>query len=103
MQMRTGGYTRSFAPLGASSGRFSCSNPNVQQIPSRSELGRKLRRMFIAEKGNVLVVADWSQMELRILAQYSKDPLLLEAYTAGHDTDLHTLTAARMFQRPNLK
>jgi DNA polymerase-1 len=59
--------------------------------------------MFIAEKGNVLVVADWSQMELRILAQYSKDPLLLEAYTAGHDTDLHTLTAARMFSKAESK
>ncbi|MGH9844907.1 MAG: DNA polymerase, partial [Blastocatellia bacterium] len=86
-----------FRPLGATSGRFSCSNPNVQQIPSRSELGKKLRQMFIADEGNVLVVADWSQMELRILAQYSKDPLLLEAYTSGSEADLHTLTAARMF------
>jgi len=86
-----------FKQLGATSGRFSCANPNVQQIPSRSELGKKLRRMFVADAGNALVVADWSQMELRILAQYSKDPLLLSAYQSGADTDLHTLTAARMF------
>jgi DNA polymerase-1 len=86
-----------FKPLGATSGRFSCANPNVQQIPSRSELGKKLRQMFVADEGNALVVADWSQMELRILAQYSKDTLLLEAYSGAHETDLHTLTAARMF------
>jgi len=86
-----------FKQLGATSGRFSCSSPNVQQIPSRSELGKKLRQMFIADEGNALVVADWSQMELRILAQYSKDPLLMEAYTSGAEADLHTLTAARMF------
>src|SRR5262249_5280085 len=86
-----------FKQLGAATGRFSCSSPNVQQIPSRSELGKKLRRMFVADEGNALVVADWSQMELRILAQYSKDPLLLSAYQSGTETDLHTLTAARMF------
>src|SRR5262245_8852350 len=78
-------------------GRFSCSNPNVQQIPSRSELGKKLRQMFIAEEGHGLVVADWSQMELRILAHYSQAPVLLQAYTSDKETDLHTLTAARMF------
>jgi DNA polymerase-1 len=86
-----------FKQLGATSGRFSCSDPNVQQIPSRSELGKKLRRMFVADEGNALVVADWSQMELRILAQYSRDPLLLSAYQSRTDADLHTLTAARMF------
>lgn len=86
-----------FKQLGATSGRFSCSNPNVQQIPSRSELGKALRKMFVADEGNALVVADWSQMELRILAQYSKDPLLLSAYQSETETDLHTLTAARMF------
>ena len=86
-----------FRPLGATSGRFSCSNPNVQQIPARSELGKKLRQMFITDAGNTLVVADWSQMELRILAEYSKDPLLIEAYNGERETDLHTLTAARIF------
>src|SRR5262245_29106787 len=72
--------TPEFKQLGATSGRFSCANPNVQQIPSRSELGKKLRQMFVADEGTVLVVADWSQMELRILAHYSKDQLLLQAY-----------------------
>lgn len=86
-----------FKQLGAKTGRFSCADPNVQQIPARSELGKKLRAAFIAEDGHKLVVADWSQMELRVLAQYSKDSLLLEAYTAERETDLHTLTAARMF------
>jgi DNA polymerase I-like protein with 3'-5' exonuclease and polymerase domains len=86
-----------FKPLGPTSGRFSCKNPNVQQIPSRSELGKKLRTMFVADPGNVLVCADWSQMEMRILAHYSKDPLLLEAYNSVDEKDLHTLTASRMF------
>jgi DNA polymerase I-like protein with 3'-5' exonuclease and polymerase domains len=86
-----------FKPLGAKTGRFSCANPNVQQIPARSELGKKLRQMFIADEGHSLVVADWSQMELRILAHYSQDPLLLQAYSGEQETDLHSLTAARMF------
>jgi DNA polymerase I-like protein with 3'-5' exonuclease and polymerase domains len=86
-----------FKPLGARTGRFSCSDPNAQQVPSRSELGKRLRQAFIADDGNALVVADWSQMELRILAHYSQDPLLLEAYTSEHETDLHALTAARIF------
>lgn len=88
-----------FKPLGAKTGRFSCANPNVQQIPARSELGKKLRQMFIAEEGNCLVVADYSQMELRILAHYSQDPLLFQAYCGEHETDLHTMTAARMFNK----
>src|SRR5262249_84142 len=62
-----------------------------------SELGKKLRKMFVAEEGGALVVGDWSQMELRILAQYSKDPLLLSAYTGETGIDLHRLTASKMF------
>jgi DNA polymerase-1 len=86
-----------FNQLGATSGRFSCSAPNVQQIPKHSEIGKKLRKMFVAEEGCALVVGDWSQMELRILAQYSKDPLLLSAYTGETEIDLHRLTASKMF------
>ena len=89
-----------FRPLGAKTGRFSCSEPNVQQMPARSELGKRLRSAFIAEEGCKLVVADWSQMELRVLAHYSRDPLLVEAYTAEMETDLHSLTASRMFRKP---
>lgn len=88
-----------FKALGAKTGRFSCSDPNVQQMPSRSSLGKRLRQAFIAEAGNKLVVADYSQMELRVLAHYSRDPLLVEAYTSETETDLHTLTASRMFNR----
>lgn len=82
-----------FKSLGAKTGRFSCSNPNVQQIPARSELGKQLRQAFVPAEGRKLVVADYSQMELRVLAYYSKDPLLVEAYTSGTETDLHTLAA----------
>lgn len=89
----------SFQSLGAKTGRFSCTNPNVQQIPARSELGKKLRSAFIAGEGRKLVVADYSQMELRVLAHYSQDPLLLNAYTAEQETDLHTLTASNMFRK----
>jgi DNA polymerase-1 len=88
-----------YKPLGAVSGRMTCTNPNVQQIPSRTELGKRLRRAFIAEEGHKLVVADFNQMELRVLAHFSEDPLLLNAY-AGAGTDLHALTASKMFRRP---
>jgi DNA polymerase-1 len=86
-----------FKPLGAATGRFSCASPNVQQIPGRSELGKAVRRAFICDAGNKLIVADFSQMELRVLAHYSQDELLLKAYCAGSETDLHTLTAQKMF------
>jgi DNA polymerase I len=96
----TGRVHPEFKQLGTKTGRFSCSDPNIQQIPARSELGKKLRAAFIAETGHKLVVADWSQMEMRVLAQYSKDPLLVEAYTSETEVDLHTLTASRMFGKP---
>jgi DNA polymerase I-like protein with 3'-5' exonuclease and polymerase domains len=86
--------------LGAKSGRFSARHPNLQQVPARSELGKRLRACFVAAHGCKLIVADYSQMELRILAHYSKDPLLLEAYTAAEAVDLHAATAARMFGKP---
>jgi DNA polymerase-1 len=91
-----------FKSLGAVTGRFSCCDPNVQQIPSRSELGKRLRGAFIADEDHKLIVADYSQMELRVLAHYSEDPLLLEAYTADEETDLHTLTAQRMFKQTDV-
>lgn len=92
-----------FNQLGAKpTGRFSCSNPNIQQSPSpaRSELGRRLRNCFIAGPGRKLVVADYSQMELRVLAHYSEDPLLLEAYNSTGDIDLHYRTASLVFNKP---
>jgi DNA polymerase-1 len=91
-----------FKPLGAVTGRFSCADPNVQQIPSRSELGKAIRRAFICEPGNKLIVADFSQMELRVLAHYSKDETLLDAYCNGAATDLHALTAQKMFNKDDV-
>ncbi len=91
-----------FKSLGAVTGRFSCCDPNVQQIPARSELGKRLRSAFIADDGHKLIVADFSQMELRVLAHYSADPLLLEAYNGAAETDLHTLTAQKMFKQANV-
>jgi DNA polymerase I-like protein with 3'-5' exonuclease and polymerase domains len=86
-----------FKPLGAVTGRFSAADPNVQQIPKKSELGKAIRRAFICEEGNKLICADFSQMELRVLAHYSRDETLLAAYCNGAETDLHALTAQKMF------
>ncbi len=81
-----------------STGRISSTNPNLQNIPIRSELGREIRAAFVAEEGNVLLAADYSQIELRLLAHFSEDPLLVEAYRRGDD--IHTLTAAQVFGVP---
>ncbi len=91
-----------FKPLGAATGRFSCASPNVQQIPGRSELGKAVRRAFICEDGNKLIVADFSQMELRVLAHYSQDETLLKAYCTNEETDLHTITAQKMFNKEDV-
>jgi DNA polymerase I-like protein with 3'-5' exonuclease and polymerase domains len=91
-----------FKPLGAVTGRFSSASPNVQQIPSRSELGKAVRRAFTCEDGNKLIVADFSQMELRVLAHYSQDPLLLEAYCGTEEIDFHTITAQKMFSKTDV-
>lgn len=84
-----------FNQTGASTGRLSSDRPNLQNIPVRSETGRTIRRAFVAPEGYRFVVADYSQIELRILAHLSRDPGLLEAFAAGED--IHTATAARVF------
>jgi DNA polymerase I len=89
-----------FNMAGSATGRLASNNPNLQNIPIRSELGREIRAAFIAEPGHVLLAADYSQIELRLLAHFSGDPLLLEAYRAGHD--IHTLTASQVFGVPPL-
>jgi DNA polymerase I len=94
----TGRLHTTFAQTGTATGRLSSANPNLQNIPIRTELGREIRAAFIAEKGNVLLAADYSQIELRLLAHFSKDPLLLEAYRRGDD--IHTLTASQVFDVP---
>jgi len=88
----------SFNQAATATGRLSSTNPNLQNIPIRTELGREIRAAFVAAPGNLLVGADYSQIELRLLAHYSQDPLLLEAYRTGKD--IHTLTAAEVFGVP---
>ncbi|MCI0389108.1 MAG: DNA polymerase [Acidobacteria bacterium] len=87
-----------FKQLGPTSGRFSCSSPNVQQLPRSSGAAKVLRAAFIAGPGRKLVVADWSQVELRIIAHYSEDKAMNKAFTDG--ADLHTRTASLMFRIP---
>jgi DNA polymerase-1 len=89
-----------FGQTGTATGRLSSTNPNLQNIPIRTELGREIRAAFIAEPGHVLLAADYSQIELRLLAHYSKDPLLVEAFRRGDD--IHTLTASQVFGVPPL-
>ncbi len=80
---------------GTSTGRFSCQNPNVQNIPIRNEEGRKLREVFIAAPGKVFIVADYSQIELRIAAMLSGDETLIDVFRS--DRDIHREVAARVF------
>ena len=96
----TGRLHTTFAQTGTATGRLSSANPNLQNIPIRTELGREIRAAFTAESGHVLLAADYSQIELRLLAHFSKDPLLVEAYRRGDD--IHTLTASQVFGVPPL-
>ena len=89
-----------FGQTGTATGRLSSANPNLQNIPIRTELGREIRAAFTAEPGHVLLAADYSQIELRLLAHFSQDPLLVEAYRRGDD--IHTLTASQVFGVPPL-
>jgi DNA polymerase I len=96
----TGRLHTTFGQTGTATGRLSSANPNLQNIPIRTELGRGIRAAFIAEPGHVLLTADYSQIELRLLAHFSRDPLLVEAYRRGDD--IHTLTASQVFGVPPL-
>jgi DNA polymerase I len=87
-------HTR-FSQTGTATGRLSSSNPNLQNIPIRTELGREIRAAFIAPPNRVLLSADYSQIELRILAHLSEDPILVKAFRAGED--IHARTAAEVF------
>jgi DNA polymerase-1 len=91
----TGRLHTSFSQTTAATGRLSSSNPNLQNIPVRSELGREIRAAFVAGPGNTLLSADYSQIELRILADFSKDPVLVEAFRSGQD--IHARTAEEVF------
>ncbi len=96
----TGRLHTTFNQAGAATGRLSSSNPNLQNIPIRTELGREIRAAFVPERGWRLIVADYSQIELRLLAHMSKDPVLLDAFRQGED--IHTRTAAEVFGTPPL-
>jgi DNA polymerase-1 len=87
-----------FNAVGTATGRLSSTNPNLQNIPIRTELGREIRAAFIPAPGNVLLSADYSQIELRLMAHFSDDPLLLKAYR--ENVDIHTLTASEVFGVP---
>ena len=95
---QTGRIHTSFSQIGAVTGRLASSNPNLQNIPIRSEVGQQLRRGFISEPGWVFLSADYSQVELRILAHISQDETLLDAFR--NDRDIHTTTAAAVYGIP---
>ncbi|MEM1107150.1 MAG: DNA polymerase I [Planctomycetota bacterium] len=88
----------SFNQTGAATGRLSSSNPNLQNIPIRTEVGRQIRKAFVAAPGSVLIAADYSQIELRMLAHLSEDPALIEAFRS--DQDIHTAVAAQVYGVP---
>jgi DNA polymerase-1 len=91
----TGRLHTSLSQTGAATGRLSSSDPNLQNIPIRTELGRQIRAAFVAEKGKILLSADYSQIELRVMAHFSKDPVLVEAFRNGED--IHARTAQEVF------
>ena len=94
----TGRVHTSYSMAVAQTGRLSSTDPNLQNIPVRTEEGRKIREAFVAEKGNVLVSADYSQIELRILAHIADIDALKDAFKEG--LDIHALTASEMFDVP---
>ncbi|MEP6623992.1 MAG: DNA polymerase I [Acidimicrobiia bacterium] len=87
-----------FNQIGTTTGRISSENPNLQNIPIRTEEGRTIRRAFVADDGYGLLTADYSQIELRILAHLAEDPGLVDAFTRG--LDVHTVTASKVFGIP---
>ncbi len=94
----TGRVHTSYSIAGASTGRLASTDPNLQNIPVRTEEGRRIREAFVAEPGKVLVSLDYSQIELRILAHFADVPALEEAFRDGHD--IHAMTASEMFGVP---
>ncbi|MGY0505785.1 DNA polymerase I [Luteimonas sp. e5] len=94
----TGRLHTSYHQAGAATGRLASSDPNLQNIPIRSEDGRRIRRAFIAPPGRVLLACDYSQIELRIMAHLSQDPALISAFERGED--IHRATAAEVFATP---
>lgn len=92
---RTGRLHTSFNPVGSSTGRLSSSEPNLQNIPIKTAQGRRIREAFIPEEGYIMLSADYSQIELRLLAHFSEDESLVEAFMTG--SDIHNRTASEIF------
>ncbi len=92
---RTGRLHTSYNQTGAATGRFSSSNPNLQNIPNRTEMGRQVRRAFVAPPGYGFLAVDYNQIELRVMAHISEDDTLIEAFQRG--LDIHRATAAAVF------
>ena len=94
----TGRVHTSYRQTGTTTGRLSSNEPNLQNIPVRTELGRRVREAFIARDGHSLVAADYSQIELRVLAHFSRDPGLTQAFHNGED--VHSATSALVYEIP---
>ena len=92
---KTGRVHTSFSQTGSVTGRLASSDPNLQNIPTRTELGHKVRNGFVAEKGNLLLSVDYSQIELRIVAHMAEDEAMLNAFRANQD--IHATTAAAIY------
>ncbi len=95
---KTGRIHTTFNQTGTTTGRLSSSDPNLQNVPVRSEAGRRIRKAFIAPKGQVLLSCDYSQIELRVFAHYIRDARMMEAFT--RDEDIHAATASTLFGIP---
>lgn len=95
---KTGRIHSVFHQTGTVTGRLSSSEPNMQNIPTRTELGRELRKMFSAKEGCVLIDADYSQIELRVLAHLAQDPVMIDAFRSGED--IHAVTASKILNIP---
>ncbi len=95
IHQQTGRLHTSYSQTGTATGRLSSSDPNLQNIPVRTELGREIRAAFVADQGKILLSADYSQIELRVMAHFSKDPVLVEAFRNGED--IHARTAQEVF------
>lgn len=98
MNPKTGRLHTTFHQTGAVTGRLSCSDPNLQNIPARTDMGRQIRQAFIPPEGWLLLTADYSQVELRLLAHFCKDDALRKAFE--DDRDVHAMVAAQIFQVP---
>ncbi|MFP6906932.1 MAG: DNA polymerase I [Verrucomicrobiota bacterium] len=92
---KSGRVHTTYTQTGAITGRLSSTNPNLQNIPIRSELGQEIRKGFVAREGFILMAADYSQIELRVMASISGDPGMIEAFEQGQD--IHSTTAAKVF------